>query len=218
MSKVLKVGLIGCGNVVSYGHRPALTTLQHVELVALADITPARREIGQEWFSLNDDQLYEDYKDVLAIDAIDAVVITVPQKFRRQIVLDALSAGKHVLSEKPISDVPAVASELIQAVEGHAPYLGIPRSSKLDSALVAVDELTGLIMAVGYVRPSKDLRDVRVRSVRKKWKDKRFAAAISREEIEAFTAELGEDLTEHIGFVLAAMQGIAGDLGLDGIS
>lgn len=106
--------------------------------------------------------------------------------------------------------------ELIRAVEGHAPYLGIPRASKLDSALVAVDELTGLIMAVGYVRPSKDLRDVTVSSVRKKWKDKRFAAAINREEIVEFTAELGEDLNEHIGFVLAAMQAIAGDLGLDG--
>jgi predicted hydrolase (HD superfamily) len=105
---------------------------------------------------------------------------------------------------------------LIHAVEGHAPYLGVPRTTQLDNTLVAVDELTGLIMAVGYVRPSKDLRDVTVRSVRKKWKDKRFAAAIDRQEIETFTAELGEDLTEHIGFVLEAMQGIAGDLGLDG--
>ena len=106
--------------------------------------------------------------------------------------------------------------ELIHAVEGHAPYLGIARNSKLDSALVAVDELTGLIMAVGYVRPSKDLRDVRVKSVRKKWKDRRFAAAINRQEIEEFTAELGEDLSEHIVFVFAAMQGVAGDRGLDG--
>jgi len=106
--------------------------------------------------------------------------------------------------------------ELIRAVEGHAPYLGIPRQSRLDSALVAVDELTGLIMAVAYVRPSKSLADVTVKSVRKKWKDKAFAAAINRHEIEEFTAELGEDLDEHIGFVLAALQGIAGDLGLDG--
>lgn len=105
---------------------------------------------------------------------------------------------------------------LIHAVEGHAPYLGIPRASRLDSALVAVDELTGLIMAVGYVRPSKDLADVTVKSVRKKWKDRAFAAAIDRAEIEAFTAELGEPLEEHIGFVLAALQGIAGELGLDG--
>jgi putative nucleotidyltransferase with HDIG domain len=105
---------------------------------------------------------------------------------------------------------------LIHAVEGHAPYLGIPRASRMDSALVAVDELTGLIMAVGYVRPSKNLADVTVKSVRKKWKDRAFAAAINRAEIEEFTAELGEPLDEHIGFVLAALQGIAGELGLDG--
>lgn len=107
--------------------------------------------------------------------------------------------------------------ELIHAVEGHAPYLGVLRTSRLDSALVAVDELTGLIMAVGYVRPSRDLRDVTVKSVRKKWKDKAFAAAINRREIEAFTAELGEDLDEHIGFVLTALQGIAAELGLAGL-
>lgn len=105
---------------------------------------------------------------------------------------------------------------LIHAVEGHALYLNVARASRLDSTLVAVDELTGLIMAVGYVRPSKDLGDVTVKSVRKKWKDRAFAAAIHRGEIEQFTAELGEPLEEHIGFVLAALQGIAGDLGLDG--
>jgi len=105
---------------------------------------------------------------------------------------------------------------MIHAVEGHAPYLGIARAGQMDSTLVAVDELTGLIMAVGYVRPSKDLGDVTVKSVRKKWKDRAFAAAINRAEIEEFTAELGEPLDEHIGFVLAALQGIAGDLGLDG--
>lgn len=105
---------------------------------------------------------------------------------------------------------------LIQAVAGHAPYLGIPRSTRMDSALWAVDELTGLIMAVGYVRPSKDLRDVEVKSVKKKWKDRAFAAAISREDIEAGAAELKIDLWEHVRLVLEAMQAIAGDLGLDG--
>lgn len=105
---------------------------------------------------------------------------------------------------------------LIHAVEGHAPYLGIARAGRIDSALVAVDELTGLIMAVGYVRPSKDLRDVTVKSVRKKWKDKAFAAAINRHEIEEFTAELGEDLDAHIALVLSALQDNASVLGLDG--
>ncbi len=106
--------------------------------------------------------------------------------------------------------------EMIDAVAGHAPFLGIPRTSKLASALWASDELTGLIMAVGYVRPSKDLRDVEVSSVKKKWKDKLFAAAVNRQDIEQGAAELGVDLWEHVGVVLEAMKGIAADLGLDG--
>lgn len=106
--------------------------------------------------------------------------------------------------------------ELIQAVAGHAPFLGIPRQTKLDATLYAVDELTGLIMAVAYVRPSKDIRDVEVKSVKKKWKDKLFAAAVNRADIEQGAAELGIDIWEHVAIVLGAMQGIAGDLGLDG--
>lgn len=104
--------------------------------------------------------------------------------------------------------------ELIHAVEGHATYLGVPRVSRLDKTLLAVDELTGLIMAVGYVRPSKSLADVEVKSVKKKWKDKAFAAAISRPEIEHYTADLGQPLDEHIQTVLSALQGIAAELGL----
>lgn len=106
--------------------------------------------------------------------------------------------------------------ELIDAVAGHAPYLGVPRTTKLASALWASDELTGLIMAVAYVRPSKDIRDVEVSSVKKKWKDKLFAAAVNRQDIEAGAAELGVDLWEHVRIVLEGMKLIAADLGLDG--
>jgi predicted hydrolase (HD superfamily) len=105
---------------------------------------------------------------------------------------------------------------LIQAVEGHAPFLGVPRRTPLDSALFAVDELTGLIMAVAYVRPTKDIRDVEVKSVKKKWRDRLFAAAVNRSDIELGVQELGIPLDEHIAIVLEAMQGIASELGLDG--
>ncbi|MCI0710081.1 MAG: Gfo/Idh/MocA family oxidoreductase [Chloroflexi bacterium] len=122
---ILRVGLIGCGNVVSYGHRPALTTLADVELVALADVTPERRLIGREWFGLSDENLYASYAPILARQDVDAVVVTVPQKFRRQIVLDALAAGKHVLSEKPLASTPAVANELCEAAERSELTFGI---------------------------------------------------------------------------------------------
>lgn len=105
---------------------------------------------------------------------------------------------------------------MVEAVAGHAPFLGIPRRTKLAAVLYASDELTGLIMAVAYVRPSKDLRDVEVSSVKKKWKDKLFAAAVSRADIEEGAAELGVDLWEHVGIVLEGMKLVAGDLGLDG--
>jgi putative nucleotidyltransferase with HDIG domain len=107
---------------------------------------------------------------------------------------------------------------VVRAVLSHATEVtGVERQMRVEHALYAVDELTGLITAVALVRPSKDIRDVKVKSVKKKWKDKAFAAGVHREEIEAGAAALGVELWEHVGVVLEAMQGIAADLGLDGV-
>ena len=114
---MLRVGMIGCGNIVRHGHRPPLIALEDVQLVALADVTEGRRKIGQEWFSLPDSALYDHHSGLLARDDIDAVIVTVPQQFRYEIVMDAIRAGKHVLSEKPIASTPEVADKLIQAAE-----------------------------------------------------------------------------------------------------
>ena len=80
----------------------------------------------------------------------------------------------------------------------------------------SVDELTGLIMAVGYVRPSKDLRDVEVSSVKKKWKDKRFAAGVDRGIIERGAAMLGMDLPALITETILGMRTVAEEIGLKG--
>ena len=106
--------------------------------------------------------------------------------------------------------------EIVRAVLSHARYSGVKRESTLEKSLFAVDELTGLITAVALVRPSKDIRDVKVRSVRKKWKDRSFAAGVDRADVEEGAADLGIELNEHIAVVLEAMQGIAGELGLAG--
>ncbi len=106
--------------------------------------------------------------------------------------------------------------EIVQAVLSHAPYTGVTRDSLLEKTLFAVDELTGLITAVALVRPSKDIRDVKVKSIKKKWKDRAFAAGVNREDIEEGAADLGLELDEHIAVVLEAMQGIADELGLAG--
>ncbi|MGL4649538.1 MAG: HD domain-containing protein [Caldilineaceae bacterium] len=105
---------------------------------------------------------------------------------------------------------------LIHAVEAHATFLGVPRESLLDKALLACDELTGLIMAAAYVRPDRNLRNVEVASLKKKWKDKAFTAAIDRHENMLFIEELGVPFEEHLARVLAAMQAIAEDLGVAG--
>jgi putative nucleotidyltransferase with HDIG domain len=108
--------------------------------------------------------------------------------------------------------------EILHAIAAHAPELtGVHPQSDMEKVLVAVDELTGLVAAVAFVRPSKNIADVQVSSVKKKWKDKTFAAGVHRDEIEAAAANLGVPLDEHIGNVLVAMQGNAAALGLDGV-
>ena len=107
--------------------------------------------------------------------------------------------------------------EIIQDVLSHASYVeDAPRDTRLRQALYAVDELTGLIIAVALVRPSKSIMDVKQRSVKKKWKDKSFAAGANRQDIEEGATALGVELSEHIAIVLEALKGIAAELELDG--
>lgn len=107
-------------------------------------------------------------------------------------------------------------AELIHAVEAHATFLGVPADSLLDRALLACDELTGLLLACAYVRPDRDLRNVELKSVKKKWKDKAFTAAIDRQENMHFIEALGVPFDEHVQRVLSAMQTIAPALGVAG--
>ncbi len=106
--------------------------------------------------------------------------------------------------------------EMREAIMGHAPYTGVARETQLAKALFAVDELTGFIVAVALVRPSKSIHDVKVKSVTKKFKDRSFAAPVSREDIYEGAEDLEIEVSEHVGVVLEAMQGVAGELGLEG--
>ncbi len=101
-----------------------------------------------------------------------------------------------------------------QGIMAHAPHTGTPRQSKMEKTIFAVDELTGFIVAVALIRPSKKLADVDVASVKKKMKQTGFAKAVSRADIELGATELGLSLDEHIQHVLTAMQEIADSLGL----
>ena len=106
--------------------------------------------------------------------------------------------------------------DILEAILGHARYCEMPRVSLMAKTLFAVDELTGLVTATALVRPTRNLMEVEAKSVRKKMKDKAFARGVSREDVTEGAAELGVELDEHIAFVIAAMQGIAGELGLAG--
>ncbi len=105
----------------------------------------------------------------------------------------------------------------VRAVLSHADDPSYPRESKLEKTLFAVDELTGFVSAVALVRPSKAIADVKASSVKKKMKDKGFAAAVHREDLIAGADELGIPLDDHITFVIDAMSANAEAPGLGGI-
>lgn len=125
------------------------------------------------------------------------------------------------LEEHPIAGAPILAEngvpdEMIQAILSHGVETGVPRDTLMRKALFACDEITGLITAVALVRPSKSLYDLTSSSVKKKWKDRAFAAGANREEIAQAAEDFGVELWEHVDNVILAMRSIAPQLGLAG--
>ena len=119
-------------------------------------------------------------------------------------------AGSAILRERGVSE------EIIQDILSHADHLELPRDTVRRKAIAACDEVTGLITAVALVRPSRSLYDLEASSVKKKWKDKAFAAGTDRSEMEHAAQVFGVDLWEHVGNVILAMRKIAPELGLVG--
>jgi putative nucleotidyltransferase with HDIG domain len=108
--------------------------------------------------------------------------------------------------------------EVCRAILSHADYSGVVPESNLEKTLRAVDELSGFVVAVTLVRPSKSISDVELSSVKKKMKDKAFARAVNREEIIHGAEQLGMPLEDVITNVIAALKADAGRLGLAGAS
>jgi putative nucleotidyltransferase with HDIG domain len=123
---------------------------------------------------------------------------------------------KHPQDGAPILRERGVPETIIQAVLSHADHTNVPRITLMQKALYACDEITGLIIAVALVRPSRSLLDLEVSSVKKKWKDRSFAAGVTRSDIVNATDELGIELWEHVSNVIIAMRRIAPVLGLVG--
>lgn len=126
--------------------------------------------------------------------------------------------GARILRQRGVDE------EVVRCVLSHYTIgTSVERETPMDFALLACDEITGLIIACALVRPSKDIRDMALKSVKKKWKDRSFAAGVEREHVEQATADFSNacfagklDLWEHTANVLTAMQQAAEPLGLDG--
>lgn len=123
---------------------------------------------------------------------------------------------QHPSDGAPILREQGVSEEIIHAILTHGDHLSLPRETLLEKGLYACDEITGLVTAVALVRPSRSLYDLESSSVKKKWKDKTFAAGADRLAIEKGAEEFGVPLWEHCDNVIHAMREIAPQLGLVG--
>ena len=122
------------------------------------------------------------------------------------------------LEQHPQDGAPILREEgypewMVKAILSHAEHLDVPRETLLERTLFACDELSGFVVACGYVRPT-GIDGLEPKSVRKKLKQPSFAAGVNREDVVKGAEELGVDLDEHIAFVIAALQPIAPELGL----
>ena len=124
--------------------------------------------------------------------------------------------SEHPMFGAGILEARGYPADVIYAIKSHADYLGLPRKSRMDKTLFAVDELCGFLVAVALVRPGKVIADLPLKSVKKKLKDKAFARSVSREDIHEGARDLEVELGAHIQFVTKALAGIAADLDLAG--
>jgi putative nucleotidyltransferase with HDIG domain len=131
---------------------------------------------------------------------------------------------QHPAAGAPILRQHGASESVVRAILSHnTAGTGVERERPIDFALLACDEVTGLVIAAALVRPSKDVREVELKSIQKRWKERAFAAGVDREHVAQATAELsqacfggGLDLWQHVGNVLASMQQAAAALDLDG--
>ncbi|MGH2923096.1 MAG: HD domain-containing protein [Solirubrobacterales bacterium] len=118
---------------------------------------------------------------------------------------------RHALEELRNRQYPR---EVIDAVAGHADFLGVPRETRLAKTLYAVDELSGFVAACALVRPT-GIEGMKPKSVKKKLKQPSFAAAVDRDQVDRGIAELGVDPDEHMTLIISALAEHADELGLE---
>lgn len=122
----------------------------------------------------------------------------------------------HPQNGRPILEQAGVPGEIVHAIQTHGDHLGIPRVTLMEKTLYAVDELTGFVVAVALVRPSKKVADVDAAAVRKKMKDKAFARAVNRDALLQGASDMGMEFDALVTEVVSAMSANASELGLAG--
>ena len=123
-------------------------------------------------------------------------------------------APGHPMKGAEILIARGVPESIVYAILAHADYSGMPRVSLLDHALYACDELSGFVHACALVRPGRAIAGLEPASVKKKLRDKAFARTVNRDDVYRGAEELGVDLDAHIAFVIAALTGVASEIGL----
>lgn len=124
----------------------------------------------------------------------------------------------HPQNGKPILEQAGVPGHIVHAIQSHGDHLGIPRVTAMEKTLYAVDELSGFVIAVALVRPSKAVRDVDAPAVRRKMKDKAFARAVPREMLLRGADDLQIPFDDLVTDVVTALDRVADRLGLAGVA
>jgi predicted dehydrogenase len=119
----MRIGLIGAGNIGINAHVPAVSANEGMAIVAVADPTPERLQLAAEATGLSQSDLYADWRDILAREDIDAVIVATPQRYRPEIVIAAANAGKQILAEKPLALTPSDAQAMIDAARANGVML-----------------------------------------------------------------------------------------------
>lgn len=134
----VKFGIIGCGSICRYRHAPELAANDQAEIVAFCDIVPERAEAMVDLYG---GKAYTDYKDVLALDDVDAIVVCLPNYLHAPVTIAALKAGKHVLCEKPMATSAAEAEEMIKTAKETGKFLMIGHNQRLMPPHVKAKEI-----------------------------------------------------------------------------
>jgi len=117
MSKVYRIGIVGCGGIANGKHMPSLSKLENVEMVAFCDIIPERAEEAAAKFGTAEAKVYADYKEMLAEEQLDIVHVLTPNDAHAEISIAALESGHHVMCEKPMAKTAADARRMVEAAK-----------------------------------------------------------------------------------------------------